>query len=49
MNEVRYTSLKKAFPKEATELFAASEENARWRHNSYKRLAVADYSIEEAK
>jgi len=47
LNEVRYTSLKKAFPKEANELFAASEENAKWRHNSYKRLAAADYSTTE--
>lgn len=42
--EVRYTSLKKAFPKEATELFKAAEENARWRYNSYKRLASMDFS-----
>ena len=37
--EVRYTSLKKGFPAEAAELFAAAEENAKWRYNSYKRLA----------
>lgn len=37
--EVRYTALKKAFPAEATELFAASEMNAKWRYNSYKRMA----------
>ena len=43
-SEVRYTSLKKAFPKEATELFAAAEENAKWRYNGYKRLALMDYS-----
>jgi pyruvate-ferredoxin/flavodoxin oxidoreductase len=43
--EVRYTSLKKAFPKEATELFKAAEQNAKWRYNSYKRLASMDYSI----
>jgi pyruvate-ferredoxin/flavodoxin oxidoreductase len=42
--EVRYTSLKKAFPKEAIKLFAAAEENARWRFNSYKRLASMDFS-----
>ncbi|RLD36705.1 MAG: pyruvate:ferredoxin (flavodoxin) oxidoreductase [Bacteroidetes bacterium] len=47
MNEVRYTSLKKAFPKEAEELFQAAEENAKWRYNSYKRLAAADYSLPE--
>ncbi len=37
--EVRYTSLRKAFPKEADELFRAAEENARWRYNSYKQRA----------
>ncbi len=42
--EVRYTSLKKAFPEVAGELFKAAEENARWRHNSYKRLASLDYT-----
>ncbi|GAF94008.1 unnamed protein product, partial [marine sediment metagenome] len=42
--EVRYTSLKKTFPKEAAELFAAAEENAKWRYNSYKRMANVDYS-----
>jgi pyruvate-ferredoxin/flavodoxin oxidoreductase len=42
--EVRYTSLKKAFPKEASVLFAAAEENARWRYNSYKRLAAMDFT-----
>ncbi len=47
MNEIRFTSLKKAFPKEADELFEAAEENAKWRHNSYKRLAAEDYSISE--
>jgi pyruvate-ferredoxin/flavodoxin oxidoreductase len=42
--EVRYTSLKKAFPKEAKELFAAAEKDAKWRFNSYKRMASMDYS-----
>ncbi len=42
--EVRYTSLKKSFPEQAVELFAAAEENAKWRHNSYKRLAAMDFS-----
>ncbi len=41
--EVRYTSLLKAFPQEAQELFAASEENAKWRYNSYKRYAAMHY------
>ncbi|MDP2337835.1 MAG: pyruvate:ferredoxin (flavodoxin) oxidoreductase [Bacteroidota bacterium] len=42
--EARYTSLKKAFPEVADELFKASEENAKWRYNSYKRMAAMDYS-----
>ncbi|HNW51515.1 MAG TPA: pyruvate:ferredoxin (flavodoxin) oxidoreductase [Prolixibacteraceae bacterium] len=37
--EVRYTSLKKQFPAEADELFNAAEANAKWRYNSYKRMA----------
>ena len=45
--EVRYTSLKKTFPATADELFAAAEENARWRHNSYKRMAAMDFSKPE--
>jgi pyruvate-ferredoxin/flavodoxin oxidoreductase len=44
--EVRYTSLKKSFPKEAVELFAAAEDNAKWRYASYQRLAKMDYSEE---
>ncbi|HWS02627.1 MAG TPA: pyruvate:ferredoxin (flavodoxin) oxidoreductase [Gammaproteobacteria bacterium] len=43
-SEVRYTSLKKAFPKESAELFLAAEDNAKWRYNSYKRLASMVYS-----
>jgi len=42
--EIRYTSLKKAFPKEAAELFIAAEINAKWRYESYKRMAAMDYS-----
>ncbi len=37
--EVRYTSLVKQFPEEAKELFAAAEENAKWRYTGYKRMA----------
>jgi pyruvate-ferredoxin/flavodoxin oxidoreductase len=44
--EVRYTSLKKAFPKEASELFKAAEENAQWRYNSYRRMAAMEYSMQ---
>ena len=43
MKEVRYTSLQKAFPAEAEELFQAAEENAKWRYNSYQRLAKLEY------
>jgi pyruvate-ferredoxin/flavodoxin oxidoreductase len=42
--EVRYTSLKKAFPKEAAVLFIAAEVNAKWRYEGYKRLAAMDFS-----
>jgi pyruvate-ferredoxin/flavodoxin oxidoreductase len=43
MNEVRYTSLLKAFPAEAESLFEAAEENAKWRYESYKRYAKMEY------
>ena len=46
MSEVRYTSLKKGFPEVADELFEASEENAKWRYRSYKRLANMDFNQE---
>lgn len=45
--EVRYTSLKKAFPEAADELFKAAEENAKWRYHSYKRMAAMDFSAAE--
>jgi pyruvate-ferredoxin/flavodoxin oxidoreductase len=45
--EVRYTSLRKSFPAAADELFAAAEDNAKWRLNSYKRMAAMDYSKSE--
>ncbi len=37
--EVRYTSLEITFPDIAKELFAAAEEDAKRRYNTYKRLA----------
>ena len=43
-SEVRYLSLKKAFPREASELFKAAEENAKWRYATYRRFAEMDYS-----
>jgi pyruvate-ferredoxin/flavodoxin oxidoreductase len=46
--EVRYTSLKKSFPETADDLFKAAEENAKWRFNSYKRLAAMDYSKDKS-
>ena len=45
--EVRYTSLKKTFPAEADELFAAAEVNAKWRHNSYLRMSAMDFTKTE--
>jgi pyruvate-ferredoxin/flavodoxin oxidoreductase len=46
-SEVRYTSLKKAFPKEAAELFVLAEENAKWRYNTYKRRVSMDFTSKE--
>jgi pyruvate-ferredoxin/flavodoxin oxidoreductase len=43
-SEVRYTQLLKSFPENAKELFALAEENAKWRYNSYRRMAEMDYS-----
>ncbi len=44
MSEVRYTSLMKSFPDEAKTLFKASEENAKWRYNTYKKLSEAVFA-----
>lgn len=44
MREVRFTSLMKAFPKDAAELFAQAEKNAKWRFKTYQRMATMDYS-----
>ena len=38
-NEVRYSSLKRTFPEVAEELFAKTEQDAKERYESYKRLA----------
>jgi pyruvate-ferredoxin/flavodoxin oxidoreductase len=46
-SEVRYTSLIKAFPENAEVLFKAAEENAKWRYNSYVRLASTEYGKKE--
>ena len=42
--EVRYTSLMKSFPGEASELFKVAQQNALWRYSGYKRLSEQDYS-----
>ncbi|MCD6346037.1 MAG: pyruvate:ferredoxin (flavodoxin) oxidoreductase [Bacteroidales bacterium] len=44
LGEVRFASLFKAFPDTAEELFASSEENAKWRHKSYERMSKMDFS-----
>ncbi|NHX33882.1 hypothetical protein HA388_28185, partial [Escherichia coli] len=43
-SEVRYTSLQKSFPEEAAHLFKAAETNARWRYDSYVRMASLDFA-----
>ncbi len=43
--EVRYTALLKSFPEEATELFKAAEDNAKWRYSTYQRLANLNYEV----
>ena len=45
--EVRFASVAKQYPAEAAELFAAAEENAKWRLRSYKRMAAENWSVEE--
>ncbi|MEG2070067.1 MAG: thiamine pyrophosphate-dependent enzyme, partial [Bacteroidales bacterium] len=39
MSEVRYNSLLKTFPQEAEELFKATQKNAEWRYEGYKKLS----------
>lgn len=41
--EVRYASVMKQYPAEAEELFAAAKENAQWRYNNYRRLALQQW------
>ncbi len=43
--EVRYTALKKSFPKEADELFKAAQDNAQWRYRSYQRMNRSDWNV----
>ncbi len=50
LGEVRYSSLQKLFPKEAEELFAKTEQDAKDRRRSYVRMQKAfDLEIKEAK
>jgi pyruvate-ferredoxin/flavodoxin oxidoreductase len=44
-SEVRFSSLRKTFPGEATTLSKIAEENALWRYNQYKRYEAMDYSL----
>jgi pyruvate-ferredoxin/flavodoxin oxidoreductase len=44
MGEVRFSSLKKAFPEVADELFSSAEEAAKWRYRSYQRMASMDFT-----
>ena len=41
--EVRYASVMKAYPAEAEQLFQAAKENAQWRYNNYRRLALQQW------
>jgi pyruvate-ferredoxin/flavodoxin oxidoreductase len=43
-SEVRYTSLQKSFPAEAAHLFKAAQTNAKWRYDSYVRMASLDFA-----
>ena len=44
LGEVRFSSLKQAFPEVADELFAAAQEAALWRYKSYQRMAAMDFT-----
>ena len=41
-----FASVAKQYPAEAAELFAAAEENAKWRLRSYKRMAAENWDVE---
>ena len=47
LGEVRYLSVKKAYPNEAEELFAEAERMAKLRYNSYIRKSKEDWSTGE--
>ena len=46
MGEVRYLSVKKAYPNEAEELFAEAQKMAKQRYNNYVRQTQMDWSSE---
>jgi pyruvate-ferredoxin/flavodoxin oxidoreductase len=41
--EVRFSSVAKQYPQEASELFKAAEDNAKWRYRSYQRMSAQDW------
>ena len=47
MGEVRFASVAKQYPQEAAELFAAAQENAKWRYRSYLRMLSTNWTNEE--
>jgi len=47
LGEVRYLSVKKAYPNEAEELFKAAQEMAKLRYKSYVRKSQEDWSKDE--
>lgn len=46
-SEVRYSSLFRTNPEEASQLFEAAEESAKWRYNSYRRLISVEKPVNE--
>ena len=48
MGEVRYATVKKQYPAEAAELFAAAQANAKWRYNNYLRLSQQQWGVDPA-
>ena len=48
LGEVRYLSVKKAYPDEAEELFAEAQRMAKLRYKSYIRKTQEDWSLEES-
>ena len=42
-----FASVAKQYPEEAAELFAAAQENAKWRYRSYLRMLSTNWTNEE--